>query len=133
MDSFFGIGGPELVVILLLAGLIMGPERIRDVARYLGRLTAQLQAISREFARQLNSELDSVEGGAVRGSMEDMQELRREVQALRRELTAMPKTLARDGQRVLQESKEVVDEAMAEADDSVTSLPTPLEVPDDME
>ncbi len=34
MDSFFGIGGNELVVIVLLAAIVLGPERLaRSAAR----------------------------------------------------------------------------------------------------
>ncbi|MBE2200486.1 MAG: twin-arginine translocase TatA/TatE family subunit [Anaerolinea sp.] len=87
MDSVFGIGFPELVLILLLAGIVMGPQRIRDVARWLGLITVKLQAISRTFVRQLNSELDNLdEGNDLRGAMQDVQELRRQVDELRREL-----------------------------------------------
>ncbi|MCP5098981.1 MAG: twin-arginine translocase subunit TatB, partial [Chloroflexi bacterium] len=63
MDSFFGIGFPELVTILILAGIVMGPARIGRVARWLGRTTAQLQTISRGFMRQLSAELESVDDG----------------------------------------------------------------------
>lgn len=87
MDSVFGIGFPELVLILLLAGIVMGPQRIRDVARWLGLITVKLQAISRTFVRQLNSELDTLdEGNDLRGAMQDVQDLRRQVDELRREL-----------------------------------------------
>ena len=58
MDSFFGIGAPELVLILIIASMVMGPKRIGQTARWLGRTTAQLQNISRSFIRQLNAELD---------------------------------------------------------------------------
>lgn len=89
MDSFFGIGLPELVLILLLAGIVMGPQRIRQAARWLGRMTAKLQAISRTFTRQLNAELDSMDGGEdLRGAMQDVQELRRQVYELQQELRA---------------------------------------------
>ena len=76
MDSFFGIGFPELVLILLLAGMVMGPQRIRQVARTLGRLVAQVQGISREFTRQLNAELDAIDNKEMRGTINDVNELR---------------------------------------------------------
>ncbi len=49
MDSFFGIGLPEFVLILVIAGMVMGPERIVRMARSLGVVTARLQNISRSF------------------------------------------------------------------------------------
>lgn len=88
MDSFFGIGLPELILILIVAGIVMGPERIGQTARWLGRTTAQLQKISRGFVRQLNQELDnSGDGKALRETMQELQELRRELTDLRGEVT----------------------------------------------
>lgn len=146
MDSFFGIGFAELIVILVLAGLVMGPHRIRHVARTLGRWTAQLQGISREFARQLNSELDSLDQDSeMKTTMQEMREMQRELKSLREELSQVPKAF-------LQESKSVVDEGQAAFDGIQRSykpvsrpkeepgenghpshLPKPLEVPEDEE
>ena len=80
MDSFFGIGLPELILILIVAGIVMGPERIGQTARWLGRTTAQLQKISRGFVRQLNQELDnSCDGKALRETMQQLHQLRLEL------------------------------------------------------
>lgn len=87
MDSFFGIGFPELILILIVAGIVMGPERIGQTARWIGRTTAQLQKISRGFIRQLNQELDSSgDGQALRETMQELQQLRRELTDLRGEV-----------------------------------------------
>jgi Sec-independent protein translocase protein TatA len=110
MDSFFGIGLPELILILLFAGLVMGPHRIRQIARMLGRITAQLQRISREFARQLNAELDSVDSGEIKGALRDVRSLQDEVEALRRELSQVPRSLRETGESVIAEGKAIVSE-----------------------
>ncbi len=106
MDSFFGIGLPELVIILVIAGLIMGPQRIRKVAYTLGRVTAQLQAVSRQFARQLNAELDSLDDESIRGAMQDMRDLQKEVDSLRRELRQVPSSLRSEGQSIVKEAED---------------------------
>jgi Sec-independent protein translocase protein TatA len=113
MDSFFGIGLPELILILLFAGLVMGPHRIREIARMLGRITAQLQRISREFTRQLNAELDAVDSGEMKGALKDVRSLQDEVEALRRELAQVPRTLREQGKSVITEGKEIVAEGEA--------------------
>jgi Sec-independent protein translocase protein TatA len=105
MDSILGIGLPELMVILILAGIVMGPHRVRDVARTLGRVTAQLQGISREFARQLNAELDALEGDDVKGAIGDMRSLQREVEALRQELKQVPRSFTNEAKETLRESQ----------------------------
>ena len=142
MDSFFGIGLPELILILLLAGMVMGPQRIREVARKLGRITAQLQKISREFARQLNAEIDSLDGNEVRDSLSELRQLQDEVQALRRELSQAPRSAVdearkavADAQQALSTDNEKQDEG-SEASDAPTTgqksaMPNLLEVPDD--
>ncbi len=158
MDSFFGIGFPELVLILLLAGIVMGPQRIRQVARWLGMMTAKLQGISRTFTRQLNAELDSMDGAEeLRGAMQDVQELRRQVNELRQELKASTvgglaagKTAVDETRESLQtilppdlsapKPKEIPQPAnnnsaprVAQLPDAPIEIPTPIDVPDDPE
>lgn len=113
MDSFFGIGAPELIVILILAGIVMGPQRIRQVALWLGKTTAQLQAISRGFVRQLNAELDSVDqGGELKSTMKEVQELRRQVSNLRRELTSSALGTVNAGQSAIDESRQLIENSI---------------------
>jgi len=102
MDSFFGIGFSELVLILIVAGIVMGPERIGQTARWLGRTTAQLQKISRGFIRQLNNELDSSgDGQAIKETMAELQQLRKELTDLRGEFTQTTKQATEAGQQAL--------------------------------
>ena len=157
MDSVFGIGAPELVLILLLAGIVMGPHRIRQVALWLGRTTAQLQAISRGFARQLNAELDTVDqGGDLRDTMNEMKELRRQITDLRKEITGAAISPVRESQDMLRESQNMLLESKAIIQNSIKppkiapseegkpnseiekeatplGLPNLIEVPDDPE
>ena len=87
MDSVFGIGLPEFVLIIVIAGMVMGPERILKSARTLGVMTARLQDISRSFLRQLNSELDSIdETGQIKETVEELELLRRQVADLRNDV-----------------------------------------------
>jgi sec-independent protein translocase protein TatB len=128
MDSIFGIGIPELVVVLLLAGLIMGPQRIRQVALTLGRITGQLQKVSREFTRQLNAELDALDDGSLRNTMDDVRQLQKEVDELRRELARAPKSLQDAGQKLTKEAESALREAPPTAGSADRSTPeTPAE------
>ena len=112
MDSFFGIGAPELVLILIIAGLVMGPERIARSARWLGRTTAQLQNISRGFIRQLNAELDD-EKGELKGAWDDMQDLRRQIDELKGELSAVTGGAVKDANKMLADTKRDVERTIA--------------------
>jgi len=146
MDSIFGIGIPELIVVLLLAGLIMGPQRIRQVAHTLGRVTAQLQRVSREFTRQLNAELDALDDGSLRNTMDDVRQLQKEVDELRRELARTPESLREAGQKMSEETEAALkgssadddrpaersaEDAPAEQDTEKPRLPKALDVPGD--
>jgi sec-independent protein translocase protein TatB len=56
--EIFNIGTGELLLILLLALMVLGPRRIPEVARTLGRAMRELRAISDEFTRTLNREIE---------------------------------------------------------------------------
>jgi len=148
MDSFFGIGAPELILILVIAGMVMGPERIGRTARWLGRTTSQLQNISRGFVRQLNAELDVDGTDEIKGAWSDMQDLRRQINDLKGELTSVTHKALNDGKKPLADIKEEVERTIAPpslmaaaSDDDAASdtrppapeLPKRIEVADDPE
>jgi Sec-independent protein translocase protein TatA len=106
MDNIFGIGLPEFVLILVIAGMVMGPERIAQSARALGRLTARIQRISRTFFRQLNAELDSLdETGELRSTVDELDLLRRQVTDLKKEVLTLASGATADGKQALREIK----------------------------
>ena len=49
----FGIDWPELMVIGLVALIVIGPEDLPEMFRQLGRFTAKLRQMSREFSRAM--------------------------------------------------------------------------------
>ena len=57
MDSFFGIGGPELLLILVLATIILGPLNMVKMARQFGILLRDLRNYYSSFTANLNEEL----------------------------------------------------------------------------
>ena len=114
MDSFFGIGAPELILILVIAGMVMGPERIGHTARWLGRTSTQLQNISRSFIRQLNAELDlDGESSEVKGAWNDMLEMRRQIEELKGELMSVTKSALSEGTSALNETKQELERTIA--------------------
>ncbi len=148
MDSFFGIGAPELILILVIAGMVMGPERIGRTARWLGRTSSQLQSISRSFIRQLNAELDVDGTDEIKGAWNEMKDLRRQIDNLKGELTSVTHKALNDGKKPLADLKEEVERTIAPpsfrpsaVDDAAVSdtpppppqLPKRIEVADDPE
>jgi sec-independent protein translocase protein TatB len=58
MDGIFGIGGSELVVILLLAGIVLGPERLARTAREMGKFVRNVKSYFSALSSELRAELD---------------------------------------------------------------------------
>lgn len=113
MDNIFGIGLPEFILILVIAGMVMGPERIARTARSLGLLTARLQTISRSFFRQLNAELDSVdEDGQLKNTVEELNQLRRQVADLRNEVFSLATGTAAEGKQAVREIRNEVEHSI---------------------
>lgn len=54
----FGIGAPELLIILVVALLVLGPKRLPEMARSLGRGMAEFRRASNEFTRSLTASVD---------------------------------------------------------------------------
>lgn len=54
----FGIGGTELLVILVVALLVLGPKSLPDIAKTLGKAMGEFRRVSTEFQRTLNTEVE---------------------------------------------------------------------------
>lgn len=56
--DFLGFGGAEVLVILLLAVIVLGPERLARSAFEAGKLIRNIKAYFSTFNEELKSELD---------------------------------------------------------------------------
>lgn len=59
--DIFGIGMNELVVILLLAAIVLGPERMVRSAREIGKLIRNLKSYFSSLSDELKTELDMLD------------------------------------------------------------------------
>ena len=55
--NIFGIGIPEIAVIVVLALLIFGPKRLPQLGKTIGKTLKGLQTASREFENEINKTL----------------------------------------------------------------------------
>ncbi len=53
----FGIGYTELLLILVVALIVLGPKNLPKIANTLGKAMGQFQKASRDFQRTMNTEI----------------------------------------------------------------------------
>jgi sec-independent protein translocase protein TatB len=60
----FGIGMPEIAVIIVVALLVLGPKRLPEVARALGKGLAEFRRVTGEVNKELQTAKDLIENEA---------------------------------------------------------------------
>lgn len=60
--NFFGVGNMELIVVLLVALLVLGPARMVDAARTVGKFWNEAQRTLRSVADTATAQLDARPG-----------------------------------------------------------------------
>jgi sec-independent protein translocase protein TatB len=56
--DIFGIGSNELIVIMVLAVIVLGPERLARSARDIGKFIKNVKAYFTSFSDELKTELE---------------------------------------------------------------------------
>jgi sec-independent protein translocase protein TatB len=74
----FNVGGGEIVVILLVALIVLGPTRLPGVARQIGSFLTEVRRMSNQFKTELKDAMP-----------EEMHDLKRDLDKTRRSLGSM--------------------------------------------
>jgi len=88
----FGIGMPEMIMILAIALVVIGPKKLPDLAKSLGRALGEFKKATREFKESLEVEDDFKELKHVKKAFEDMNVDSRETPNPSEPLTAESET-----------------------------------------
>ncbi len=67
----FGIGSTELLVILVVALLVLGPKNLPKLAQTIGKAMGQFQRASKDFQRTINAEIALEEEAEIRKKREE--------------------------------------------------------------
>jgi Tat protein translocase TatB subunit len=90
----FGIGFPELVVILVVALIVLGPERLPEVARTLGKGLAELRRATSGLTEELNNARNFLEQETQSATQEAAkQEVAKRQAEARERMAQMPAVL----------------------------------------
>jgi TatA/E family protein of Tat protein translocase len=85
---FGSIGGPELLLIFLIALLIFGPRKLPEVGKTIGKGLSQFKRAAFDFKRSLESEVEE--------ETKDLKEVKKDLKETGRELKEPFREVARE-------------------------------------
>ena len=100
--NFLNVGPWEVTVILIIAILVVGPKRMVEVGRSIGRTASQMRRLSGEFLGTLQAEIDATQQEArqaLEGVVETGEESVAELQAAEDETRQVLEGIGEDRRR----------------------------------
>jgi len=76
---FGPIGGPELILILVMALLLFGPRKLPQIGRTIGKALAEFRSVTHEFKSTLDREV----------ALDDLRSTKDELKSAAREVTSV--------------------------------------------
>jgi len=116
----FDVGFTELMLIGVVSLVVIGPERLPDVARTVGRWVSKMQRFVRGVKSDISAELETGELKKLIGDQkEQISELRTMVNSTRKEIETSTRSVVDSAKKRLDE----MEETAQESDDSIKQSP----------
>jgi sec-independent protein translocase protein TatB len=97
--NFLNVGPWEITVIFIIAILLVGPKRMVEMARTIGRVSSQMRRMSSEFLGTIRDEVEAVEADArqaLEGVVQVGEESVAELQATEQETRQVLESIGED-------------------------------------
>jgi sec-independent protein translocase protein TatB len=86
----FGIGPMEIALVVLIAFIVLGPERIPEVMRQLGKWTRQLREMVNNITRDYNADIREITG-EITALQEEIRSIQRDLGSIATDLITPPR------------------------------------------
>jgi sec-independent protein translocase protein TatB len=100
--NFLNVGPWEITVIFIIAILLVGPKRMVEMARTIGRVSSQMRRMSAEFLGTIRDEVEAVEADArqaLEGVVQVGEDSVAELQATEQETRQVLESIGEDRRR----------------------------------
>lgn len=128
--NILGIGVPEIIIILVIAFLIVGPERVPEIGRKVGKFYRNMRRVTTNLTAEVKQAIDWDEED-VKNIKEVTDVLKEENTSLRQELDDLKKAVVSDMQEVNKSVADAGSEIKAslsqEGEELASSLNTEVE------
>ena len=115
--DFLGIGMPELIVVLIIAVVVVGPKRLPEVAVQLARIVRQLRGYATDVTSQMRAELDEL--------TREYEQVRTELREFRDSATKEVRSVTAEMDRAMREAPAIIESSAEERPQK--RLPSPPE------
>jgi Tat protein translocase TatB subunit len=106
--NFFNIGTAELLLIVLIALIVVGPRRLPEVSRSIGKVMSDLRKMQQEFTTEMTRELED--------STKELTEVTRELEDSTKELTEVTQELEASAKELKETADQNASEKAAQGD-----------------
>lgn len=111
--SFFGVGAGEALVVLVLAMIVVGPQRFPEIARQGGRWYRLARQYTDEVMKDVRSAVDEIEQEIKEetGDVTSISSISSDLRAIRDDIDAVGTESASEAAQAVSDSTEAVTEA----------------------